>query len=138
MAPTMMLELWPSTPGRRKKAVKANAALGELADVRRLDEFFAIATEPAADVLQINPKNVGGLFGVRCLGVYAEQANHQGQNAFHGAGKLATLRGVSKRWVKKIAPPIKCSLNLLTFICNIAAVSELGPRQGAECAGDHG
>ena len=29
----------------------AAVALGEFVDVRRLDEFFAIATEPAADVL---------------------------------------------------------------------------------------
>ena len=45
--------------GWRVETIKANAACGELVDVRRLDELLAVTTEPAADVLEINPENVG-------------------------------------------------------------------------------
>ena len=43
---------------RRVKTIKANPLFRQRIQVRRLDQRLAVTTEPTADVLQINPKNV--------------------------------------------------------------------------------
>ena len=73
--------------GGRIETVKANAVGSELIKVGCFDDGIAITTEPATDILQINPENIRAIRGV---GGKTNEAKEKGKDAFHGCAKNDT------------------------------------------------
>ena len=71
--------------GRCVKPVEPNATRRQPVDVRRLDDLVAVAAEPAADILKVNPKDVRSLDRLR-LAKHKQQPQ-KGNGSFHSGGK---------------------------------------------------